>query len=142
VAPQAIVVETPVDGVRARVVQRGEDFAGEAIIADRRHGPFDPPFVARMADARGIDVKVARLRILEKRGRDAGPERVGLLSLDRLLGYHVDSRTDADKHANRIRTEMEAGTFRKEAVSSPVSTDVVTLDHHTVHRPDLQEPQC
>ena len=23
------------------------------------------------------------------------------LSLERLLGYHVDSRTDADKHANR-----------------------------------------
>ena len=50
------------------------------------------------------------------------------LSLDRLLGYHVDSRTDADKHANRIRTEMDAGTFRKEAIASPVSTGGVTLD--------------
>jgi hypothetical protein len=44
------------------------------------------------------------------------------LSLDRLLGYHVDSRTDADKHANRIRTEMDAGTFRKDSVASPVSS--------------------
>jgi integrase len=50
------------------------------------------------------------------------------LSLDRLLGYHVDSRTDADKQANRIRAEMDAGTFRKHSVASPVSTSGVTLD--------------
>jgi integrase len=50
------------------------------------------------------------------------------LSLDRLLGYHVDSRTDADKHVNRIRTEMDAGTFRKDSVASPVSSGGVTLD--------------
>ena len=36
---------------RACVVQRGEDFAGEAIIAHGRNGPFDSPFVARMADS-------------------------------------------------------------------------------------------
>ena len=50
------------------------------------------------------------------------------LSLDRLLGYHVDSRTDADKHANRIRTEMDAGTFKKDSVASPIVADGVTLD--------------
>jgi integrase/recombinase XerD len=51
------------------------------------------------------------------------------LSLDRLLGYHVDSRTDANTHANRIRTEMDAGTFKKDSLASAVSTDGVTLDH-------------
>ena len=51
------------------------------------------------------------------------------LSLDRLLGYHVDSRTDANTHANRIRTEMDAGTFKKDLLATPVSIDGVTLDH-------------
>jgi hypothetical protein len=36
------------------------------------------PFIAGMPDARGINVKVARLRVFEKRGRDARRQRIGL----------------------------------------------------------------
>ena len=61
------------------------------------------------------------------RYKSRGRVRQGL-SLDRLLGYHVESRIDADEDANRIRTEMNAGTFNKNVVACPVWTDDVTLD--------------
>ena len=78
VPAEPVVVETPVAAPRARVVERGQDFAGKAVVADAGHGAFDAPFVAGMPHARGIDVKVARLRVLEKRRRDARRQRIGL----------------------------------------------------------------
>lgn len=65
-------------GPRARGVERDQHFPGKAIVADAGDGPFDALFVAGMSHARGVDVKVARLRVLEKRGSDAWCERVGL----------------------------------------------------------------
>ena len=62
---------------RARVVERRQHFAGEAVVADAGHGALDAPFVAGMPHARRIDVKVPRLRVLEKRRRDARRERIG-----------------------------------------------------------------
>ena len=44
VAAQAIVVQTPACGERPGVLQRRQDFAREAIVADSSHGPFDPSF--------------------------------------------------------------------------------------------------
>ena len=46
VAPQAVVIEAPVPAPRARVVERRQDFAGKAVVADAGHGAFDAPFVA------------------------------------------------------------------------------------------------
>lgn len=65
-------------GVHARVVQRGEDFAGEAIVTDAGRGAFHAPFVAGATQAGGIDMKVARLRVFEKRRRQPRSQRVGV----------------------------------------------------------------
>ena len=54
VPPQAVVVETPVPAERARVVERREHFAGEAIVADAGHGAFDAR-LCRGHAARGRD---------------------------------------------------------------------------------------
>ena len=70
VAPQAVLVETPGARAHVRVVEREEDFAREAVVADAGHGALDAPLVPRGAHARRIDVKVPRLRVLEKRRRD------------------------------------------------------------------------
>jgi hypothetical protein len=53
---------------RARLVERGQDFAGEAIVADAGDRALDTPFVTGRPHARAVDVKVPRLRVLEKRG--------------------------------------------------------------------------
>jgi integrase len=49
------------------------------------------------------------------------------LSLDREVGKHVDSKTDAETEAERIRGEIRAGTFRQPA---PVATtpDVLAFE--------------
>jgi hypothetical protein len=76
VAPEAVVIEAPVPAPGACLVEGGQHFAGEAIVADARHGAFDAPLVLRVPHARRVDVKVAGLRILEKRRRDARVERI------------------------------------------------------------------
>jgi integrase len=53
-------------------------------------------------------------------------------SLDRELGRHIDSKTEAQNAAADIRSAINAGTFRR-AVDAPLpatttATDVVTLD--------------
>ena len=78
VTPEPVVLVTPMRGMRPRVFERGEDLAGKAIVADGLDGPLDAAFVARMPDAGRIDVKGARLRVLEKRGREPWRERVRL----------------------------------------------------------------
>src|SRR5688500_16951651 len=45
VAPEPVVIEAPVSRVRARVLERDEHFAGEAVIADAGYGPFDAPLL-------------------------------------------------------------------------------------------------
>ena len=62
---------------RARVVECGQDFSGKAIVADAGDGPLDAPFVTGSPHARGVDMKVARLCVLEKRGRDARRQGIG-----------------------------------------------------------------
>src|SRR5262245_12309986 len=64
--------------VGARVLERDEHFAREAIIADAGYGPFDAPLIAGMPHARRVDMKMARLRVLEKRRRDARGEGIGV----------------------------------------------------------------
>src|SRR5262245_5973044 len=58
VSAQAIVLEAPLPGEDARIVERREHLAGEAVIANAGYGPFDAAFVAGMAHASRIDVKV------------------------------------------------------------------------------------
>ena len=60
---EAVVLAAPVHRVGPRVVERREDLAGKAVVADRLHRPLDAAFVAGMADAGGIDVKPAGLRV-------------------------------------------------------------------------------
>jgi len=67
VAPEPVVIEAPVSRVRARVLERDEHFAGEAVIADAGYGPFDAPLVAGMPHPREVDVKMPRLRTRESR---------------------------------------------------------------------------
>src|SRR5262249_14101491 len=67
VPPEAVVVEAPVPAPRAGVVERGEHFPGEAVIACTGYGPFDTPFVPGMPDPRRVDVEVAGLCVFEKR---------------------------------------------------------------------------
>jgi len=74
---EAVVIQAPVPRVGARVVEGGQHFTGEAVVPDTGNGPFDPAFVTRMPDARRVDVKVPRLRVLEKRRGDARGERIG-----------------------------------------------------------------
>src|SRR5437870_5383952 len=76
VATAPILLATPVGRMAARVVDRREDFAREAIVPDTRYGPFDAPFIPRMPDARCVDLKIPGLRVLEKRRRDPRRERV------------------------------------------------------------------
>ena len=76
VAPQAVLVEAPGAGPHVRIVEREEHFAREAVVADAGYGALDAPLVPRGAHARRIDMKVPRLRILEKRGRDPRRQRV------------------------------------------------------------------
>ena len=58
VAAQAVVVEAPVPAPRARLLERRQDFAGKAVIADAGHRALDPPFVPGRPHARRVDVKV------------------------------------------------------------------------------------
>ena len=69
VATAPILLATPVRRMNARVVDRREDFAREAIVPDARDGAFDACLIPRMPDARGVDMKIPRLRVLEKRWR-------------------------------------------------------------------------
>src|SRR5271167_3585527 len=73
---QPILLAAPVPRMRARLVNRREDFAGEAVISYARNGAFDAGLVPSMPHARGVDMKMASLGILEKRGRDARRERI------------------------------------------------------------------
>src|SRR5689334_22205053 len=59
-----------------RLLDRVERLAGEAVVAHRLHGPLDPRLVARAAHPGRVDVKTARLRVLEEGGHDAWNERV------------------------------------------------------------------
>jgi hypothetical protein len=78
VPPEAVVIAAPVAAPRARLIERGEDFASKAVVPHAWYGPLDAPFVARLPDAGRVDMKVARLRILEKRRRDPRREGIGL----------------------------------------------------------------
>lgn len=51
---------------RPRIVEHREHF-GEAVIAEAGLGTFDASFDAQLPDACGINVKVGRLGVLEKR---------------------------------------------------------------------------
>lgn len=78
VHPPAIVLATPLERLRARVVQGREDLAGEAIIPDAGHGALHTSFVPRMFHTRRINFQIPGLRILQKRRRDARRQRVRL----------------------------------------------------------------
>src|SRR5207244_8096761 len=71
VATTAVLLAAPARGVGARVVERCQQLAGEAVVTDRRHRPLDAAFVARPPPTRRINVKPTRLRVLEKRRGDA-----------------------------------------------------------------------
>jgi hypothetical protein len=77
VAPQPVVIQTPVPAPRAGVVECREHFAGKAVIADTGHGALHAPFVARLPDPRGVNVKVARLCVFEKGGGNPGRQWIG-----------------------------------------------------------------
>jgi hypothetical protein len=68
--PPPVVLAASVPRVCAGVAERGEDLAGEAVVAHGRDRPLDAAFVARVAHARGIEMKATRLRVLKKRRRD------------------------------------------------------------------------
>jgi len=59
VAPEAVVIETPVPAPRARVVERDQHFPGKAIVADPGDGPFDAPFgeSCRLLLMRGLRIE-------------------------------------------------------------------------------------
>ena len=67
VATAPILLPTPVRCMGARVVDRREDFAREAVVPDARDGAFDARVIPRMPDARGVDMEIPGLRVLEKR---------------------------------------------------------------------------
>src|SRR3989304_3952202 len=71
-----ILLATPVRRMGARVVNRREDFACEAVVPDAGYGAFDARFIPRMPDARGVDMEIPGLRVLEKRRRDPRRERI------------------------------------------------------------------
>src|SRR5712691_9513224 len=75
-ATAPILLATPVRRMGARVVDRREDFAREAVVPDAGYGAFDARFIPRMPDARGVDMKIPSLRVLEKRWRDPRGERI------------------------------------------------------------------
>src|SRR5262249_9445060 len=77
-AAEAGLLAAPMDPRRPRVRWGAEDFARKAIVTHGRHRTLDAAFVARMADARGIDMEPAGLRVFEKRRRQARRQRVGL----------------------------------------------------------------
>ena len=70
-----------------------EHFAGEAVVADAGDGALDAPLVAGRAHAGRVDMKVPRLRVLEKRRRDPRRQRVGADD-DRLRVVRDDDRED------------------------------------------------
>jgi hypothetical protein len=86
-----------VDRVGPRVVERGEDLAGEAIVTDRLHRPLHPALVARVAHARRVDVKPPGLRVLEKRQRDPRGERIGLRDDRRRVIWNQDLEDPAEE---------------------------------------------
>ena len=51
------------------------------------------------------------------------------VSLDRVLGKHVDSKSEAETEANKIRVLIDAGTFNK-AVSPVVDPTVQTFEQY------------
>ena len=94
VAAEAVVLATPAEAAQARVLDRREDLASERIIADGRHAPLDARFVARVADAGGINMEVAGLRVFEKDGIDPRGQVVGGRD-DRRRVVGNDHREDA-----------------------------------------------
>jgi hypothetical protein len=122
VSPEPVVIEAPVSRVRARVLERDEHFAGEAVIADAGYGPFDAPLVAGMPHPRGVDVKMPRLRVLEKAGRDARRQRIGLED-DRLGVIRDDDIEDApEKLPGRFtRLNRARGRFFEAGIDEAVA---------------------
>jgi integrase len=48
-------------------------------------------------------------------------------SLDRLLGKRIESKTDAETEAERLRVAIKDGTFRKQGEAEPVTRETLTL---------------
>ncbi len=97
----AVLLETPAACAGPGGVEVDQLFTGETIVAHRRHRPLDPALVLWMADAGGIDVEAARLRILEKRIDQFGLEIVGGVN-DRL-------RVVRDQHAEDAAVKLPRG---------------------------------
>lgn len=74
----AILLAAPVAGVRAGLLQRGQDLAGKTVIADGGHGSLDPCFIPGMPHTSRVHLKTAHLRVLEKRQRHVRRERIRL----------------------------------------------------------------
>ena len=64
--------------VGPRVLERDEDFARKAVIANAGYGPLDASLIAGMPYPRRVDMEVPGLRVLEKAGRDPWREWIGL----------------------------------------------------------------
>jgi len=94
----AVLLAAPVPGPLLRLLQRVESLAGEAVVAHRLHRPLDARLISRAAHSRCIDVKTARLGVLEKSGGDARRKRVR--RLHDALGI-ID-----DKHAEDAAEEL------------------------------------
>ena len=108
--------------VGARVLERDEDFAGEAIIPDARYGPFDAPLVPGMPDPRRVDVEVPGLRILEKSWRDSRVERVGLLDDGLGVVCNNDLEDAAEKLPGRFtRLDGARGRFVEPGIDEAVA---------------------
>ena len=107
--------------MRARVFQRGQDFAGEAVISYSRDGAFDAGLVPSMAYAGGVDMKVACLRILEKRRGDPRCKRIRIDD-DRLgVIWNEDVENPAEKLSGDFAGFNRArGRFFERGIHEPI----------------------
>lgn len=55
-------------------------------------------------------------------------------SIDAEIGTRVESREDAETHADAFRVAIRAGTFRRRADTPPIPAGVATVDQYTVEQ--------
>ncbi|HVL68918.1 MAG TPA: hypothetical protein VM364_16805 [Vicinamibacterales bacterium] len=102
VPAEAVIIEAPVASPRAGILDRDEHFARKAVIADAGYGSLDAALVTGRSHACRIDMKVARLGVLEEGRRD--PRREGIGVDDDGLGVigNEDAEGAAEKRPRRF----------------------------------------
>src|SRR3970040_469974 len=121
VATAPILLAAPVCRMGARIVDRREHFAREAVVPDSRYGAFDSGLIPRMPDTRGVDMKIPSLRVLEKRRRDPRRERIRIDD-DRLGVIRNEDRKGATEKLPRgfAGLNRPRGRFLERRIHKPV----------------------